>query len=206
VIEGRTTFANTLKYIFITTSANFGNMVSMALASLFLPFLPLLATQVLLNNLLSDIPALAIGTDSVDQDWSKTPHRWNIQLVRKFMIVYGLISSAFDILTFTVLLFLFKTSVAEFQTGWFSESLLTEILIIFIVRTNRPILKSRPSRLLVLSSLFVVGITVFILATPMRSYFDFVPISQPLIGVILLISILYAAASEATKRALREHS
>ena len=126
--EGRRTFANTIKYIFITTSANFGNMISMAAASLFLPFLPLLAKQILLNNFLSDIPAMGIAGDNVDPDWERTPHRWDIKLIRNFMITFGLVSVVFDLLTFAVLLYLAGEVTALFRTGWFVESLMTELL------------------------------------------------------------------------------
>src|SRR5687768_2906365 len=133
--EGRRTFANTLKYVLITTSANFGNMVSMAAASLFLPFLPLLATQILLNNFLSDLPALAIAGDRVDEAWVRRPRRWEIRPIRRFMVVFGLVSSAFDLLTFWLLLAVFAAGPELFRTGWFVASLLTELAVIFVVRT-----------------------------------------------------------------------
>jgi Mg2+-importing ATPase len=121
---GRVTFANTLKYILTTISANFGNMFSMAGASLLLPFLPLLAPQILLNNFLSDIPATTIASDNVDLEWVEKPRRWNTTFIRDYMVLFGLISSIFDFLTFGVLLFLFRASPEEFRTGWFIESLL----------------------------------------------------------------------------------
>jgi Mg2+-importing ATPase len=155
LVIGRATFANTLKYVYITTSANFGNMISMAIASLFLPFLPLLAKQILLNNFLSDFPALAIGTDNIDSEWKKKPHRWNLKDVKKYMISFGLMSSAFDLLTFLVLFYVLKSSPEVFRTGWFVESLLTEILIIFVVRTRGPFYKSRPNTALILLALIV---------------------------------------------------
>lgn len=146
--EGRRTFANTLKYIFITTSANFGNMISMALASLVLPFLPLLAKQILLNNFLSDVPALGIAGDNVDREWESTPHRWNIRMIRNFMITFGLVSSVFDFLTFWALLHFVGKVPELFRTGWFVESLLTELLVTLVVRTYKPFYKSRPGRFL----------------------------------------------------------
>src|SRR6185295_13231284 len=127
--EGRTTFANTLKYVLTTTSANLGNMVSMAAASLFLPFLPLLAGQILLNNFLSDIPAVGIAGDSVDPEYVALPRRWDILFIGRFMVEFGILSSAFDLLTFLVLLRVFKAAATEFQTGWFVESLLTELVV-----------------------------------------------------------------------------
>gem|GEM_PF-1410004 len=130
--EGRRTFANTLKYIFITTSANFGNMISMALASLFLPFLPLLAKQILLNNFLSDIPAIGIAGDNVDRDWERTPHRWDIKLIRNFMITFGLVSVVFDLLTFGVLLYFAGEAAEVFRTGWFFGLLLLAGLVLVV--------------------------------------------------------------------------
>lgn len=197
--EGRHTFANTLKYIFITTSANFGNMISMAVASLFLPFLPLLAKQILLNNFLSDIPAIGIAGDNVDRDWERTPHRWNIKLIRNFMIVFGLISVVFDLLTFGVLLY-FAGEVEEiFRTGWFVESLLTELLILLVIRSYKPFYRSLPGKFLMTS---IIGIAVVALALPYLSIgamFDFVPLPWPVLGAILVITGLYILASEFAK-------
>ena len=140
VEDGRLTFANTLKYISITTSANFGNMVSMALATPLLPFLPLAAKQILLNNFLSDVPSIAISSDNVDPDRIARPQRWSIREIRRFMIVFGLISSAFDMLTFAVLLLVFHASEATFQTSWFLISLLTELAVVLVLRTRGPAL------------------------------------------------------------------
>ncbi|MDO9167244.1 MAG: HAD-IC family P-type ATPase, partial [Rhodoferax sp.] len=138
VEDGRRTFANTLKYISITTSANFGNMISMALATPLLPFLPLLPKQILLNNFLSDLPSMAISTDNVDAEHIARPQRWDIGLVQRFMIVFGVISSCFDLLTFAALLLVFKASAAEFQTTWFIVSLLTELAVVLVLRTQSP--------------------------------------------------------------------
>lgn len=198
--EGRHTFANTLKYIFITTSANFGNMISMALASLFLPFLPLLAKQILLNNFLSDIPAMGIAGDNVDREWERTPHHWNLREVRNFMVVFGLVSSAFDLLTFGALFYFVGEQPELFRTGWFVESLLTELAIIFVVRTYKPLYRSRPGRLLLTSTLAVMLLTVLLPYTPAGSWFDLVPLPPALLAMIGLITLLYAAASEAVKR------
>lgn len=198
--EGRHTFANTLKYIFITTSANFGNMISMALASLFLPFLPLLAKQILLNNFLSDIPAIGIAGDRVDRNWERTPHRWNITLIRNFMITFGLVSVVFDLLTFGVLLYLAGDVEAVFRTGWFVESLLTELLIIFVIRTYKPFYRSQPGCFLVWS---VIGVGLIALLLPYLSIggiFDFVPLPLPVVIAILIITVLYIIASEYVKQ------
>jgi Mg2+-importing ATPase len=155
---GRVTFANTLKYILTTISANFGNMFSMAGASLLLPFLPLLAPQILLNNFLSHIPATTIA--NVDPEWVEKPRRWNTIFIRDYMVLFGLVSSIFDFLTFGVLLFLFRASPEEFRTGWFIESLLTELVIALVVRTRHVFFRSRPGKLLLVSTLIVVGITL----------------------------------------------
>ena len=156
VEDGRRTFANTLKYISITTSANFGNMVSMALATPLLPFLPLAAKQILLNNFLSDVPSIAISSDNVDPDRVSQPQRWNIKDIQRFMVVFGLISSVFDLMTFAVLLLVFHADQATFQTSWFVVSLLTELAVVLVLRTHRPAFRSTPSRLLLWTTLAVV--------------------------------------------------
>ena len=155
VDDGRRTFANTMKYISITTSANFGNMFSMAFASMFLPFLPLLAKQILLNNLLSSMPSLAIAGDNVDAEQISAPRRWDIGFVRRFMISFGLISSVFDFLTFGFLLLIMHATADTFRTAWFVESLLTQLAIVLIVRTHKAFWSSRPSPLLGLLTLGV---------------------------------------------------
>ncbi len=198
--EGRRTFANTLKYIFITTSANFGNMISMAFASLVLPFLPLLAKQILLNNFLSDIPSLGIAGDNVDREWESTPHRWNIRMIRNFMITFGLISTVFDMLTFWALLHLVGEEPESFRTGWFVESLLTELLIILVLRTYKPFYKSRPGRFLSYAIPIVLIITVLLPYLPVNSFFGFVPIPVQAIVVLVGITVLYVAISELSKR------
>lgn len=199
VDEGRHTFANTLKYIFITTSANFGNMVSMALASLFLPFLPLLANQILLNNFLSDIPAMGIAGDHVDRDWERTPHRWNIQLIRNFMITFGLVSVIFDLITFGVLLYLAGEVAELFRTGWFIESLMTELLVMLVIRTYQPFYKSRPGRFLLWSSGIVVVLTLLLPYLPFGVAFGFVPLPGTMLLAIIVITLLYVMVSEFTK-------
>jgi len=196
---GRQTFANTLKYVFITTSANFGNMVSMAGASLFLPFLPLLPKQILLNNFLSDVPSMTIATDRVDREQVDRPRRWDIRFIRNFMLVFGLVSSVFDYLTFGALLYWLRATEREFQTGWFIESLMTELFIVLVVRTRGRFYRSRPGRLLLVSTLFVAGTTVFLPYTPLGALFGFVPL--PPLFVLLLLGITggYLVASEMVK-------
>ena len=148
VREGRTTFANTLKYVFMATSANFGNMFSMAGASLFLPFLPLLPKQILLTNLMTDFPEMTIATDSVDPEMVERPRRWDIRFIRNFMLVFGLVSSVFDYLTFGVLLLRpARQHRQQFRTGWFVESVVSASLIVLVIRTRRPFFRSRPGRL-----------------------------------------------------------
>jgi Mg2+-importing ATPase len=199
--EGRRTFANTLKYIYITTSANFGNMISMALASFFLPFLPLLAKQILLNNFLSDIPTMGIAGDNVDPEWERTPHRWDIRFVRNSMITFGLVSTVFDMITFGVLLYLVGETPEMFRTGWFVESLLTELFILFILRTYKPFYQSRPGRLLMWTTLAVALLTIVLPYIPIIGpTFDLVPLRMPVLIMILLISVFYIVVSELTKR------
>ena len=197
--EGRRTFANTLKYILTTISANFGNMFSMAAASAFLPFLPLLASQVLLNNFLSDIPAAAIAGDRVDPEWLATPHRWDTVFIRDFMVVFGLLSSAFDFLAFAVLLWLFQAAPAEFRTGWFLESLLTELVIALVVRTRRPFWRSRPAPGLLAASLGVIAVALALPYLPLSWLFGFVPLPAALVLAIGAMTLAYVAAVEAAK-------
>ncbi|ESY89397.1 magnesium-translocating P-type ATPase [Mesorhizobium sp. LNHC209A00] len=200
VDDGRKTFANTMKYISITTSANFGNMISMAVASLFLPFLPLLAKQILLNNFLSDVPSLAIASDNVDPDQLRRPRHWDIRFVRRFMISFGLVSSLFDFATFAFLLFFAHATEAAFQTAWFVESLLTELAIVLIVRTHRAFWASRPSPLLAWLTLAVGIIAIMIPYLPFAAWFGFVPLPLPVLAGLVAITALYLLASEATKR------
>ena len=142
VREGRATFANTLKYVFMATSANFGNMFSMAGASLLLKFLPLLPKQILLTNLMTDFPEMTIATDSVDKEMIEYPRRWNIKAIRKFMITFGIISSVFDYLTFGVLLFILHAGEVQFRTAWFVESVASASLIVLVIRSRRPFFRS----------------------------------------------------------------
>jgi P-type Mg2+ transporter len=198
--EGRVTFANTLKYILTTISANFGNMFSMAGASLLLPFLPLLAPQILLNNFLSDIPGTTIASDNVDQEWVEKPRRWNTKFIRDYMILFGLVSSIFDFLTFGILLFLFHASAEEFRTGWFIESLLTELVIALVVRTRHVFFRSRPGTLLLISTLIITGITLVLPYLPFSSIFGFIPLPAPLMLTMVGLIFLYVISTEITKK------
>lgn len=199
--EGRRTFANTQKYILTTSSANFGNMLSMAIASLFLPFLPLLASQILLNNFLSDIPGTAIAGDAVDPEWVRRPHKWDSRFLTRYMLVFGAVSSVFDLLTFALLLLVFRAGEAEFRTGWFMESLLTELVIALVVRTRRPFYRSLPSRWLLLSSLAVMAVTVGLPLIPLGNRFGFVPLPFHLWLAVLGLTAAYVLVTELTKAA-----
>ncbi len=197
---GRQTFANTLKYISITTSANFGNMLSMALATPFLPFLPLQAKQILLNNFLSDVPSMAISTDRVDADQVKRAERWNVKEVRRFMIVFGLLSSVFDLATFVILLKVFALGEKEFQTAWFVVSLLTEVTVVLVLRTRQKAWRSYPGKAL---SLFTLAI--FLLAMtipyiwPLSALFGFSSIHWTVMISMLVVVLAYIMASELAK-------
>ena len=198
--EGRSTFANTLKYVFMATSANFGNMFSMAGASLFLPFLPLLPKQILLTNLLTDFPELTIATDRVDPEMVEKPRRWNIRFIRNFMITFGLISSIFDYLTFGVLIFLLKAQPEQFRSGWFIESVISASLIVLVIRTRQPFFKSQPSKYLTLATLLVTGVTLIFPFTPLGELFGFKPL--PFYFLLLLAGIMgmYIFSAEAAKK------
>ncbi len=200
VEDGRRTFANTLKYINITTSASFGNMVSMALSTPLLPFLPMTAKQILLENFLSDLPSMTISTDNVDPESIKTPQRWSIKDVKRFMIVFGLVSSVFDLVTFAVLLLVFHAGAAVFQTTWFVISLLTELAVVLVLRTRGPAFRSKPSRMLLWTTivLSVVAVALPYLG-PLSSAFGFVPLSGLQMLSVFIITAGYIAATEGSK-------
>lgn len=200
VREGRKTFANTMKYVFMATSANFGNMFSMAGASLFLPFLPLLPTQILLTNLLTDLPEMTISTDSVDRELLERPQRWDIRFIRTFMIVFGLLSSVFDYLTFGVLLLVLKAAPEMFRTGWFIESVVSASLIVLVIRTRKPFFRSPPGRLLFTATLAVGAAAVILPFTPPGTLFEFSPIPPEFIALMGAIVAAYVLAAEGAKR------
>lgn len=199
VREGRKTFANTLKYVFMATSANFGNMFSMAGASLFLPFLPLLPKQILLTNLLTDFPEMTIATDSVDEEWVAQPRRWNIKFIRNFMLTFGAVSSVFDFLTFGVLLFVLGAKTGEFRAGWFLESVVSASTIVLVVRTRKPLFRSTPGRYLLAATLLVIGATIVLPFTPLARLFSFTSLRGLFFPVLGLIVALYVVAAEITK-------
>jgi Mg2+-importing ATPase len=201
VEDGRRTFANTLKYISITTSANFGNMVSMAVATPVLPFLPLLAKQILLNNFLSDIPSVAISTDNVDPEHTAVAQRWDVSQVRRFMVVFGLTSTAFDLVTFVLLLGVFSASEPLFQSAWFVVSLLTELGVVLVLRTRRSAFASSPSRLLLWATVAIAGLAFALpFVTPVARLFGFVPLPGSLVVASAAVVLAYLVATELIKR------
>jgi Mg2+-importing ATPase len=199
VREGRRTFANTLKYILMATSANFGNMFSMAGISLFLPFLPLLPKQILLGNLLTDLPEMTIATDNVDPEVADRPRRWDIGFLRRFMIVFGLVSSLFDYATFGVLLWILHADQNRFRTGWFLESVVSAALVVLVVRTRRPFFRSRPGRALLLATAAVLATCVALPLTPIAVPFELVGLPATFFAALLGIVLLYCLAAETAK-------
>jgi len=213
VVEGRRIFANTIKYVLMGTSSNFGNMFSAAGASLFLSFLPMLPSQILLNNLLYDAGQLAIPTDNVDEEQLRRPSHWDIGFIRRFMIYFGPLSSVFDFVTFAVMLWVFHSGPAQFRSGWFVESLATQTLVIFAIRTRRiPFFRSHASLPLTLAALGVVAVGALLLATPLAHTLGFRPLplgffaalAGMVVGYVVLIEIgkrvFYGAATAAPTR------
>jgi len=200
VREGRETFANTLKYVFMATSANFGNMFSMAGVSLFLPFLPLLPKQILLTNLLTDFPEMTIATDNVDNEMVDYPRRWNIKVIRQFMITFGIVSSVFDFLTFGALLLVLHVTQVQFRTGWFVESVVSASLIVLVIRSRKPFYKSRPGKYLLGATLSIVVVTLILPFTPLAEVFGFSPLPIVFLLPIGFIVLLYIIAAEMVKK------
>ena len=200
ILEGRKASGNVLKYLLMDTSSNFGNMFSMAAASLFLPFLPMLSTQILLNNFLYDSAQIAIPTDNVDEEYLRGPQRWDMRLIRNFMIFVGPISSLYDFLTFYVLLHFFHASEVLFHTGWFVESLATQTLVLFVIRTTGNPLKSRPSRWLTLNTLGVVVVGLALPWSPLARLFGFTPLPLPFFLFLGLSTLTYLLLVEIAKR------
>jgi Mg2+-importing ATPase len=198
--EGRKTFANTLKYVLITTSANLGNMFSMAAVSLFVPFLPLTAGQILLNNFLSDVPAVGIADDRVDHELIDHPRRWDIKFIGRYMIEFGILSSLFDLMMFVALLEFFRAAPDMFRTAWFVESLLTELTVALVMRTQRPFFRSRPGNLLLASTSVLIALTFAIAYLPFAGVFGFVPLPGVLVATIAVITAAYIAATELLKK------
>jgi Mg2+-importing ATPase len=200
IVSGRRTFANTLKYVNVTISANFGNMLSLAAASVFIPFLPLLPRQILLLNFLSDIPATTIASDAVDPEHVEQPQHWEIGAIRRFMFVFGAISSVFDITTFVVLRAGFHASPAVFRSGWFVESMMTELAAMLVLRTRRAAWRSRPGTGLLVTSVGAALVTVLLPLLPVRSWFGF---EVPTVGIVVVVALIvvgYVVATEVAKR------
>jgi Mg2+-importing ATPase len=200
VREGRRTFGNIMKYIMMGTSSNFGNMFSMAGASLFLPFLPMLPTQILLNNILYDISEVPIPLDKVDEEEIAAPRVLDLQFIRNFMLVIGSISSLFDFLTFYVMLVVLQANEKLFQTGWFVESLCTQVLVIFIIRTRGNPLKSRAHFLLTGTTLGMAAAAVVLPFTPIGDYFGFVPPPAAFYAILAVMVLAYLLTVEIAKR------
>jgi Mg2+-importing ATPase len=205
ILQGRKTFANTLKYVFMATSANFGNMFSVAGASLFLPFLPMLPKQILLINFLTDLPEMTIANDNVDDVFVRQPHRWDIGFIRRFMLVFGPLSSVFDFLTFGALFLLFRADQAQFHTGWFVESVLSASLVVFAVRTRLPFFRSRPGRAM-LAVTGVVGLVTLLLPySPLAGLLGFATLPPLYLLTIAAIVAAYVASAEVVKRWFYRH-
>ena len=200
VALGRKTFINTMKYVRVGVSAAFGNMLSMAVAAVFLPFLPLLPVQILLLNFMTDFPALSIAQDSVDDEAVQKPRAWDIKNIRNFMLVFGLISSVFDILTFVILRAGFNAHAELFRSGWFIESTLTELAVMLVLRTRRHFWKSRPGTLLWVSSVILAVLVVVIPFTGIGVALQLEPLSLPLLLSLFGLIAVYVAINEFAKR------
>ena len=199
VTEGRRAFGNIMKFIMMAMSSNFGNMFSMAGATVILPFLPMLPVQILLNNLLYAVSEMPIPLDEVDSEITEKPEHWDMRFIRNFMVVLGPVSSVFDFLTFGLLLFVFHADEALFQTGWFIESLATQVLVIFVLRTRGNPLKSRPHPLLATTSVAVVVLAVLLPFTPLGAWFGFAPPSVAFLLAIAGLTVTYLLLAQGAK-------
>jgi len=200
IVQGRKTFGNTLKYVFMATSANFGNMFSMAGASLFLSFLPMLPKQILLINFLTDLPEMTIASDHVDDVFVERPRRMDISFIRRFMLIFGPLSSIFDFTTFAVLLWLMKANEQSFQTGWFIESVLSAGVVVFAVRTRLPFTSSRPSRTMLGMTLLIMAITLALPYSPLARLMGFTALPLTYLLIIFGIVATYFMSAELIKR------
>jgi Mg2+-importing ATPase len=184
----------------MATSANFGNMFSMAGLSLFIPFLPLLPKQILLTNLMTDFPEMTIATDNVDDEMVDHPRRWDIRAIRKFMITFGLVSSLFDYLTFGLLLLVLRAGETQFRTGWFIESVISASVIVLVIRSRKPFFRSKPGRYLLIATLTIAALTLLLPVTPLGAVFGFCPLPFTTYLLLLLIVAIYIVTAEITKR------
>jgi P-type Mg2+ transporter len=199
IIEGRKTFANTLKYIFINTGSTFGNMFSVAIASLLLPFLPMLPKQILLMNFLTDFPYLTVASDNVDEEQLVKPGKWDLKFIRNYMIIFGIHSSIFDVITFLTLLYVLKVKESAFQTGWFIESILTELFILFIIRTHKNFFKSKPGKYLFILSIVGLILTLGLPYLSIANNVGLTPLPFLNLGVMLTIVVIYILTADLLK-------
>jgi P-type Mg2+ transporter len=200
IMEGRRAFGNVMKYLLMATSSNFGNMFSMAIASAVLPFLPMLPAQILLNNMLYDVAQVSIGSDHVDDAYVRKPRHWNVAGLKRFMITVGPVSSVFDFLTFVVLLRVLRAGEREFHTGWFLESLVTQVLVLFVIRTPGNPLVSRPSRAFVATATCALVVGATLPFTPLGPKLGFVSVPASYLGFVVLATAAYLLAVNAAKR------
>jgi Mg2+-importing ATPase len=205
ILEGRRASGNMMKYLLMGTSSNFGNMFSMAVASAFLPFLPMLPTQILLNNFLYDMAQITIPTDYVDRSYISRPQRWDMDLIRAFMLYVGPVSSLFDFLTFYVLLHFLHATEAQFHTGWFVESLATQTLVLFVIRTTGNPLTSRPSRALAVTTIAIVVIGLALPVTPLGPLLGFTIPPPPYFMFLVVATFTYLGLVEVVKRRVLQH-
>jgi P-type Mg2+ transporter len=202
ILEGRRASGNMMKYLLMGTSSNFGNMFSIAAASVFLPFLPMLPTQILLNNFLYDLAQVTIPGDNVDDSYLRRPQRWAMRVIRDFMVFIGPISSIFDFLTFYILLRYFRASERLFHTGWFLESLATQTLVLFVIRTMSNPFHSRPSRSLVVTTLLIVGVGVMLPVTPLATLLGFTNLPASYFAFLIPATLTYLVLVDVAKRHL----
>lgn len=200
VVEGRRSFGNITKYVLMGSSSNFGNMLSMAAASVFLPFLPLLPVQILLNNFLYDVSQLTIPSDNVDASYTARPRKWDTRMIQRFMFGLGPISSLYDFLTFAILLFGFQATPELFRAGWFIESLATQILVIFVIRTAGLPWRSRPSPALLASVLGSLLGGLLVVVSPLGGLLGFAPLPAAYFAVLFVLTATYLAIVELFKR------
>jgi Mg2+-importing ATPase len=200
IVEGRTIFANVTKYLLNTMSANLGNMVTVAASSAFLRFLPLLPSQILLNNLLSDMPLMTIAADRVDGELLQRPRRWHLDVIARFMMIFGLLSAVFDLLLIGALLTAWGGNIALFRTAWFVESACSEIIVTFAIRTRLPWYRSRPSRWLLATSIGAGALAFLLPYSSVGSvYFGFTPLPAGVVALVVAILVAYFLSAEAAK-------
>tara|TARA_R110002167_G_scaffold43788_3_gene132132 strand:+ start:1488 stop:4007 length:2520 start_codon:yes stop_codon:yes gene_type:complete len=200
IVTGRKTFVNTIKYIFMTTSANFGNITSMAIISLFLPFLPMLPKQILATNFISDFPAMTIPSDNVDDDWISMPKTWNLKFIKKFMLHFGLLSSCFDFLTFGILITITKSDAEHFRSGWFMVTILTEFVVLWVLRSKKVCYKSRPGKLLLFTTLGMFLLALGLPYTPLGKILEITVLPLNTMLMLLGVVVLYGIANEIMKK------